>query len=181
MITPYSSGGQLLDKARRLGGPQTTHDELLSDVLALNSNGQVTRGECMDIANQVICERDKRSSVTVPSNGQQAIETFTAESLMSMDFPEIIWVVPELLPTGAALLAGKPKFGKSWLALGLCAAVGYGGKALSTWDVAAAEALYIALEDPPRRLKSRLLKLLEGEQRLPRCHRRSETVLIQPV
>ena len=110
------------------------------------------------------------TGTVIASHLHATIETFTAESLMAMDFPEIIWVVPELLPTGAALLAGKPKFGKSWLALGLCSAVGYGGKALSTWDVAAAEALYIALEDPPRRLKSRLLKLLEGEQRLPRLH-----------
>ena len=37
MITPYSAGGQLLDEARRLTGPQITPDDLLSKVLALNS------------------------------------------------------------------------------------------------------------------------------------------------
>jgi RecA-family ATPase len=129
----------------------------------LPETDQAERGQIVAIVDKVIAERDERAR----TNGGGTIETFTAESLMSTDFPEIIWVVPELLPPGAALLCGKPKFGKSWLALGLCIAVGYGSKALSHWDVPAGEALYIALEDPPRRLKTRLTKLLEGEHRMP--------------
>ena len=179
-MTPYSPAGRLQDKARRYTASDTTPDELLDYLLYENRTlpeaEQAERGQLNDITDKVIAERDERMERAAPGDGPRPtggtrlIETFTAESLMSMDFPEIIWVVPELLPTGATLFCGKPKCGKSWLALGLCAAVGYGGKALSHWDVPAGEALYIALEDPPRRLKSRLQKLLEGEQRLPRVH-----------
>jgi hypothetical protein len=168
---PYSPAGQLLDKARIFTRPETTLDDLEAylyrEAEKFTGGDRATRGDLYKITNKVIVERDARTST---ARAGAPIDSFTAESLMAMDFPEIVWVIPELLPTGAALLAGKPKFGKSWLALGLCAAVGYGGKALSAWDVPAAEALYIALEDPPRRLKSRLTKLLEGETRLPRLH-----------
>ena len=123
----------MLDKAREFTGPDTAPEDVTDHLLAenrkLSEADRVAGDRLWEFASQVIAERDERAS-----NGNSTIESFTAESLMAMDFPEIIWVVPELLPTGAALLAGKPKFGKSWLALGLCAAVGYGGKALSTWD-----------------------------------------------
>ncbi|MEJ7843372.1 MAG: hypothetical protein WKF95_16530 [Rubrobacter sp.] len=40
----------------------------------------------------------------------------------------------EVIPEGGGLLAGKPKIGKSWLALGECIAVGRGGKAFGGTD-----------------------------------------------
>src|SRR5215213_2069745 len=71
----------------------------------------------------------------------------SAVELMRKDIPPVRWVVPGILPEGVALLAGKPKLGKSWLALGLCVAVAAGGYALSTRPVAQGAALYLALED----------------------------------
>lgn len=89
-------------------------------------------------------------------------ETFTAAELLAMELPPVRWVIPDLLPEGVALLAGKPKLGKSWLSLGLCVAVPTGGVALGTKRVEPGEALYVALEDNRRRLKERLTKLLPG-------------------
>ncbi len=48
-----------------------------------------------------------------------SVETFTAAELLAMDLPEPRWAVEGLLPEGMNLLAGKPKLGKSWLALNL--------------------------------------------------------------
>jgi hypothetical protein len=87
---------------------------------------------------------------------------FTAAELMTKELPPVRWVVPELLPEGVTLLAGKPKLGKSWLALGLAVAVASGGVALGTKPVERAEVLYLALEDNPRRLQGRLKKMLAG-------------------
>jgi RecA-family ATPase len=56
---------------------------------------------------------------------------------------------------GLTMLAGRPKQGKSWLALQIAVAVGTGGKLLGL-DVPKGKALYLALEDSARRLKSRL-------------------------
>ena len=95
------------------------------------------------------------------------METITAEDLEQKDFPEIKWAVPNLLPEGLTILAGRPKRGKSWLGLGLALAVASGGKALGTIDVEKGNALYLALEDNERRLKNRLACLKEPSLKLP--------------
>lgn len=86
-----------------------------------------------------------------------------AESLMGIEFPPIPWVVPNLLPDGLSLLAGKSKLGKSWLALNLALAVGHGGSALGKLSVDRGEVLYLALEDNLRRLQQRLQTLQDTE------------------
>src|SRR5215212_725841 len=89
--------------------------------------------------------------------------TFTAAELMAAELPPLRGIVPGLLPEGATLVAGKPKLGKSWLALGLAISVASGGVALGTRPVEAGEVLYLALEDNRCRLQSRLKKALAGD------------------
>jgi AAA domain len=89
--------------------------------------------------------------------------SWTAAELVAEEFPEPRWAVPGIVPEGCTLLAGPPKVGKSWLTLDLGVSVSTGGKALGRLDVPAGPALYLALEDPPRRLKDRLLKVLAGD------------------
>lgn len=81
--------------------------------------------------------------------------TWTADALLTAEFPAPRWAVSDLIPVGLTLLAGRPKIGKSWLMLQIAEAVGAGGKALGR-DVEAGAVLYLALEDSPRRLKDRL-------------------------
>lgn len=80
---------------------------------------------------------------------------WTAAELLSTDFPEPRWAVPDVIPVGLSFLAGRPKLGKSWLALQVAHAVGTGGKALDR-DVEKGKVLFLALEDSPRRLKGRM-------------------------
>lgn len=88
---------------------------------------------------------------------------WSAPDLLSADFPEPRWAVPGLIAEGLTLLAGPPKVGKSWLALGLAVAAALGGAALGRLSVEAGDVLYLALEDPPRRLQQRLRMLLAGD------------------
>jgi hypothetical protein len=97
-------------------------------------------------------ERDSR-------DGRDAIQIFTAEDLAKMELPEPKWAVEGIVPAGLSLLAGKPKLGKSWLALLLALAVAMGGVALGSVPVELGDVLYLALEDTRRRLKDRLAKL----------------------
>jgi hypothetical protein len=85
-----------------------------------------------------------------------------AVALVEKIFAPINWVVPEILPEGVFLFAGKPKMGKSWLAFNLAIAVACGGRALGTIKVIQGSVLYLALEDNERRLQSRMIKLLQG-------------------
>lgn len=89
--------------------------------------------------------------------------SWTADELMAMTFPEVRWAVPGIIAEGLTLLAGPPKVGKSWLSLGTAVAVAGGGKALGGIDVEAGPVLYLALEDTPRRLQSRMRKILGGQ------------------
>ncbi|GAA0445357.1 hypothetical protein Acor_83330 [Acrocarpospora corrugata] len=103
------------------------------------------------------------NAVPQPAGSAAPRIAWSAQELMSMTFPEPRWAVPGLLAEGVSLLAGPPKVGKSWLLLGLALSVAAGGKALETIDVAAGPVLYLALEDTPRRLQSRMRKILAGE------------------
>lgn len=84
--------------------------------------------------------------------------TASATELDAALLPEPRWAVRGLLPQGAALLAGKPKAGKSWLCLDLALAIAAARPALG--DRAHAPepgaVLYLALEDTAFRLQSRL-------------------------
>ncbi len=95
------------------------------------------------------------------------VQTFTAADLVATQFAPMRWAVPGLFPEGCVLLAGRPKGGKSWLVLQIALAIARGSKALGKLDVEPGEALYCALEDGPRRLRSRLLKLLGDQEEAP--------------
>jgi hypothetical protein len=71
--------------------------------------------------------------------------------------------VPGILAEGVSVLAGPPKVGKSWLSLGLGLSVAAGGKAFDSVSVQGGPVLYLALEDTPRRLQTRMGKLLGGQ------------------
>lgn len=89
---------------------------------------------------------------------------WTADQLMAAHFPEPKWAVPGILAEGVSLLAGPPKVGKSWLSLGLGLAVAAGSKAFDSVPVQGGPVLYLALEDTPRRLQTRMGKLLGGQK-----------------
>jgi hypothetical protein len=84
----------------------------------------------------------------------------TAAELQGKVFPPIDWIVEGYIAEGLTVLAGKPKVGKSWLALEIAHAVACGGKALGARQCSKGAVLYAALEDVPRRLQSRLRSLL---------------------
>jgi hypothetical protein len=51
---------------------------------------------------------------------------WSADELMATQFPEMVWLIPGILPEGLTFLGGKRKLGKSWLGLQVALAVGTG-------------------------------------------------------
>lgn len=80
-----------------------------------------------------------------------------ANELLAASFPEPVWAVPGFVPVGLSVLAGRPKIGKSWLALQIAIAKGSGGIAMNQ-RLEAGKVLYLALEDNGRRLQDRARK-----------------------
>ncbi len=89
--------------------------------------------------------------------------SFTAAELMGMTFPEPRWAIPDVVPEGLTVFAGAPKVGKSWFSYGAGLAVAQGGHAFGRIPVEQGDVLYLALEDPPRRLQQRLGIMLGKE------------------
>lgn len=89
--------------------------------------------------------------------------TITADELMQREYKPPKWAVSDLVPEGLTILAGKPKTGKSWLALDFCISVASGGYALGNIKCEPGYVLYLALEDTLRRLQGRLRNLLENQ------------------
>jgi RecA-family ATPase len=85
--------------------------------------------------------------------------TTTAAELLQTKFPPIDYVIPGYIAEGLTVLAGRPKVGKSWMALDFALAVSLGGVALASIKVSQGDVLYLGLEDNARRLQRRIDQL----------------------
>ena len=83
----------------------------------------------------------------------------TLADLQTQVFPPIKWIVPDYLPEGLAVFAGKPKIGKSWWMLGVALGVARGTEVLGKF-VQQGDVLYCGLEDGKRRMHARVTKVL---------------------
>ena len=129
----------------------------MDDEIVKDTNDALLRGfDLLDVADKT-WRRPKR-----PTWRDTAV---TASDLQHRSYPEVGWVLPGLVPEGLSLLVGRPKVGKSWLALDLALAVASGGTCLGVELEEPADVLYCALEDNERRLRSRIFKLM-GDQGL---------------
>lgn len=90
------------------------------------------------------------------------IQGISAADLLKLEFPEPRWAVDGILPEGLNILAGKPKHGKSLMALNLALSIAMGGRAFMQIPVEAGGVVGLFLEDPPRRLQRRIRQMMTG-------------------
>ena len=79
---------------------------------------------------------------------------WNGRELMTTIFPPTRWAVKGLIPTGAILLSGTFKIGKSWMMLQLTDCVSK-GKPFLGHETNPGAVLYLALEDGPARIQRR--------------------------
>jgi AAA domain-containing protein len=91
----------------------------------------------------------------------------TAKALQTKIFPAVRIILPDLIPEGVTILAGKPKIGKSWFLLDVCIAVAGDRFVLGEIKPVQGDVLYLALEDNLRRLKKRTDKIMQGAASWP--------------
>lgn len=90
---------------------------------------------------------------------------WTLASIMSTQPEPLRWVLPGVIPEGLTLLVGAPKVGKSWWNLNLMAALGTGRPTdVFGWgqEMEPSPSLYLALEDPMRRIHDRMHKVVRN-------------------
>ena len=116
------------------------------------------------------CARaDAAASVDRPSSRKPWNEgLITAAALQTKQFKPVRIILADLIPEGVTILAGKPKIGKSWLALDICMAVADENRfVLGDRKPTHGDVLYLALEDNQRRLKKRIDKIVQGQSAWP--------------
>lgn len=88
-------------------------------------------------------------------------------TIMAAEFAPIRWTVPDYLPEGFSVLAGRQKLGKTWLAIDWALAVATGGIAMGTIPVEAGNVLYIDMENGQRRIQRRIHALYPPGMKMP--------------
>ena len=103
--------------------------------------------------------RSKKGSANCDRGKSWKDGLITARELQTKQFEPVRIILPDLIPEGVTVLAGKPKIGKSWFALDVCVAVAGGRFVLGEVKPVQGYVLYLAPEDSPRRLKKRMEKI----------------------
>jgi len=103
-----------------------------------------------DTATSPKADREKRNGRQAGSNKADAKPSwrdncYSAAELRRRTFPPVAFCVPDLIPEGLTLIAGKPKIGKSWLALDVCIGVALGRFCLGERKPTQGSVLYAAM------------------------------------
>ena len=100
-------------------------------------------------------ETKSKSKKTVMSFMENGLDM---NVILNTEFPPVQYSVKPILPEGLGLIAGRPKAMKSWTMLDLAYSVQNNKNFLGN-NVHQGDVLYLALEDNPRRIKDRIIKL----------------------
>ena len=103
--------------------------------------------------------REKNVEETKENDNSSDEFESSLSDLQKKEFKDIMWIVPNYIPEGLTVFAGKPKIGKSWLMLDVALGVARGTETLGE-SVEKGDVLYCGLEDGERRMQSRVRKIL---------------------
>ena len=133
----------------RLSAIKTTYAKPKDDI-----SGVKGLRETLGVSEEEISKIFALAGKQDPKQEPFSLEMWTARQLTNAEFPSPEWLIYGVLPEGLSLLSGKPKVGKSWLALSFCIEVA---------RTTGRPVLYFGLEDTKGRLKDRLLTLDGGD------------------
>lgn len=154
---------ELFTKICELGSNGTT--DLINDLCKLN----LRNWQRVNLDNLLKVDRDFsnlkiETAIASISNGKNIISLVSAKDLQAMVLQPMNWIIQALLREGLIVLAGRPKIGKSFLALNMSLAISNGGFALGYFKANKNSVLYVPYEDNYRRLQDRINKMLSEER-----------------
>lgn len=111
------------------------------------------------ILETILLGDDTQSLIDLLKETAKGPRSINAADLQRMVFSDPRWAILNLIPEGLSILAGRPKCGKSIMAMNIALAIAEGG-AFFGQDVEQGVVIYLALEDTPRRLQTRINRML---------------------
>ncbi len=109
----------------------------------------------------------KKSVTAAPTTVERGVRIWSADELTAEVFTAPKWAIPGILPAGLTIVAGRPKLGKSWMALGWAINLSGDSPVFRSVQSLSGDTLYLALEDGPRRIQERLAMML-GDAKPPK-------------
>ena len=103
----------------------------------------------------------KPTNIKVVSNSFQ-IKTINATELQKIKFDEDIWYIDKIIKPGLIIISGRPKDGKSRLALYMSVCIAKGIPFMKKYFTKRAGVFYITYEENFRLIQKRLNKMLQG-------------------
>ncbi len=100
-------------------------------------------------------------------DGPSRADGASFREIMDREYPDVRWADPGVVPEGLTILASVPKWGKSWFCMAMAAGYSVNTGEQHPDPESLGDVLYLALEDNPRRLKTRLLALEDAGVRIP--------------
>ena len=111
---------------------------------------------------QMLAKNILASKIEVEKTFKRGVGSVSACALQNAAIDPPVWIIPELLPQGLAVLCAASKVGKSWMAIQMCTKICVGESFLGH-KANPCGCLYLALEDSLSRLQNRLNKVLKGK------------------
>ncbi len=118
----------------------------------------------VDLRTGEIITTDTPTITHIPLPTDWRTKGVTLAELQHREFPPERWIIENVFPEGACLLAAKYKSKKSWIALALSLAVSMGTKALGQLEVSPGRVLYLDLEGKQQRIQKRTRAMLGVRQ-----------------
>ena len=167
-----------IGEVTRPNGRDTTEAKMRRIVKSNNNNpnrqsGYKSLAEHLQVEPLKIKNLFKKIGGSVPQNDDyekvKTIKDFSSKGidmheLMNTEIPPLKYAIRPILPEGFVCIAGRPKAMKSWTMLKIAYAV-QNGKDFMGHKTEQGDVLYLALEDSKRRIKDRVIKMGEDNEK----------------
>src|SRR5262245_3745925 len=150
---------------------EITRQEAIDALYGMAKLAGIGDDDAQKIFSESFTQSKSQAEDTAKSDDNQASKAkgwrtrvFDAAGLRNKTFAEVKYVIPNLIPEGVSSLAGRPKIGKSWMALDLALTTALNAPSLCLGNLEPlhGDVLYCALEDNPRRLQRRIARVLSS-------------------
>lgn len=162
----YDSCNEEIDPALLQRAAEQAREAALREVAKLNAQKSAQTAQA---APQGQAQPPKALPQAAGQAPPKQIPVYSAQYLQQVTFGTTPYLVEDIIAEGVTLVVAAPKTGKSWLALHLSLCLSEGREFLGRRTTKAG-VLYLALEDGPRRLSTRIKRLTGGQPVTGNCH-----------
>jgi len=127
------------EQDKRKDAVYNTYEKDINSITGLNSLRNYIDEKVINTIRKILNSTEERRSSVI---------WVTADELMKLEAPKPEWLIENILPTGVTLLAGRPKGGKTRLALQLANILSKGTEGSGFKATRSIKVGYIALENP---------------------------------